>query len=271
MNGNNAALAATVEATVDRLIENGTFGTPGARSLSSRTPDEVARAIKHAFENTTLARHDVVIPQGSISRATKITAKGISSSIPPDDLDLVIDAAIDGDRDATQEILTRIRPLIVRYCRARLHRQENTFAYADDVAQESCLAVLTALPAYKHQDRPFLAFVYGIAAHKVANAYRAAARNRVEPVPEDPDAPDDADPEETALRVELARKMNVLLNDLPKKEREVVVLRVFVGLSVAETAEVVGITPATVRVTQHRALARLRRNLPPNGFPAGDG
>lgn len=266
MNGNNAALtAATVEATVDRLIENGTFGTPGARSLSSRTPDEVARTIKQAFENAPLAGRDVIVPQGSYARATKITATGISSNSSPDDLDLVVHAAIDGDRGATQEILTRIRPLIVRYCRARLHRQENTFAYADDVAQESCLAVLTALPAYKHQDRPFLAFVYGIASHKVANAHRATAHNPTEPVPEDPDVPDDAGPGETVGLAELARKMNVLLNYLPKKEREVVVLRIFVGLSVLETAEAIGTTPHAVRVTQHRALARLRSDLPPNG------
>jgi hypothetical protein len=35
-------------------------------------------------------------------------------------------------------------------------------------------------------------------------------------------------------------------------------LRVVVGLSVEETAEVVGSTPGAVRVAQHRALSRLR-------------
>ena len=34
------------------------------------------------------------------------------------------------------------------------------------------MAVMTALPRYEDQGRPFMAFVYGIAAHKVADARR---------------------------------------------------------------------------------------------------
>ena len=52
-----------------------------------------------------------------------------------------------------------------------------------------------------------------------------------------------------------------LLEVLPAKQREIVVLRVVVGLSAEETADAVGSTPGAVRVAQHRALARLRRLL----------
>jgi RNA polymerase sigma-70 factor (ECF subfamily) len=45
---------------------------------------------------------------------------------------------------------------------------------------------------------------------------------------------------------------------LPAKQREILVLRVVVGLSAEETADAVGATPGQVRVAQHRALARLR-------------
>jgi RNA polymerase sigma-70 factor (ECF subfamily) len=48
---------------------------------------------------------------------------------------------------------------------------------------------------------------------------------------------------------------------LPDKQREIVVLRVVVGLSAEETADAVGSTPGAVRVAQHRALARLRKVL----------
>ena len=48
--------------------------------------------------------------------------------------------------------------------------------------KKSCLAVLTALPNYRVQGKPFLAFVYGIAAHKVIDAHRAVTRGRTEPV-----------------------------------------------------------------------------------------
>jgi RNA polymerase sigma-70 factor (ECF subfamily) len=179
-----------------------------------------------------------------------------------DGLDASVGAAVEGEPRAIEAVLASIRPLVVRYCRARVGRQERNFASADDVAQEVCLAVLTALPSYRDQGRPFLAFVYGIAAHKVADAHRAAGRNRSEPVADVPDEPEtDAGPEQRALRQELTKEMGELLQVLPEKQREIVLLRVVVGLSAEETAEAVGSTPGAVRVAQHRALARLRKAL----------
>jgi RNA polymerase sigma-70 factor (ECF subfamily) len=178
----------------------------------------------------------------------------------PDDL---VAAAMAGDRQAVGRVLTIIRPLVVRYCRARLGAPDRSSASADDVAQEVCLAVLTALPGYRVQGKPFLAFVYGIAAHKVIDAHRASARNRSEPVAEIPDATESTDgPEQRALRLELSGEMGRLLDQLPDKQREILVLRVVVGLSAEETADAVGSTPGAVRVAQHRALARLRKNMP---------
>ena len=42
----------------------------------------------------------------------------------------------------------------------------------DDLAQEVCLALLSALPSYQDMGRPFGAFAFAIAAHKVADAAR---------------------------------------------------------------------------------------------------
>lgn len=165
-------------------------------------------------------------------------------------------AAIAGDRVAVERVLKTIRPLVVRYCRARLGRYERTFASADDVAQEVCVAVLTSLSTYRDQGRPFLAFVYGIAAHKVIDAHRAAGRNKSDPVSDVPDSVEVADgPEQKALQFEAAGEMGRLLEVLPEKQREILVLRVVNGLSAEETAEMVGTTPGAVRVAQHRALS----------------
>ena len=168
-----------------------------------------------------------------------------------------------GDHQAVGTLIALIRPMVVRYCRARLGRVDRTSVSADDVAQEVCLAVLTALPGYRVQGRPFLAFVYGIASHKVIDAHRAATRNRSEPVADIPDSVESADgPEQRALRIELSSEMGKLLDTLPDKQREILVLRVVVGLSAEETAEAVGSTPGAVRAAQHRALARLRKSMP---------
>ena len=95
-------------------------------------------------------------------------------------LDAVVADAVAGDRDALRTVLETVRPIVLRYCRARIGTTERSGYSADDVAQEVCLAVITALPRYKDQGRPFLAFVYGIAAHKVADTHRAAGRNKAD-------------------------------------------------------------------------------------------
>lgn len=124
------------------------------------------------------------------------------------------------------------------------------------------MAAITALPRYKDQGRPFLAFVYGIAAHKVADAHRAAARNRSDPTDVVPERSSlDAGPEQMALDAEASARMNKLLAVLPDKQREILILRVVVGMSAEETADAVGSTPGAVRVAQHRALARLKAQI----------
>ena len=177
-------------------------------------------------------------------------------------LESLLRASVAGDLRARERLLAEIHPLVLRYCRARLGRQETVMGSADDVAQEVCLAVVNALPGYTLRGLSFRAFVYGIAAHKVTDAFRAIGRNRAEPVADIPDSPLVHDgPEYHLLQVELTERLGALLHVLTPRQREVLVLRIAVGLSAEETAQVVGSTPGAVRVTQHRALNRLRRKV----------
>ena len=128
------------------------------------------------------------------------------------------------------------------------------------------MAAIQALPRYQDQGRPFLAFVYGIASHKVADAHRAAARNRSDPTDVVPERYSlDVGPEQMALQADSAARMTKLLALLPEKQREILTLRIVVGLSAEETAEAVGSTPGAVRVAQHRALARLKAEIAGSG------
>jgi RNA polymerase sigma-70 factor, ECF subfamily len=188
-------------------------------------------------------------------------------TIPGERLDAVVAEAVAGDRDALREVLETIRPVVVRYCRARIGTAERSGLSADDVAQEVCLAAMMALPRYQDQGRPFLAFVYGIAAHKVADAHRAAGRNRAEPTEVVPErSSGDAGPEQLAINADAGERMNALLKVLPEKQREILILRVVVGLSAEETADAVGSTAGAVRVAQHRALARLKTEIVATGY-----
>jgi len=284
---------------LSNLLERSSLGTEGARLLRRRA-DDVASAAATAerrdravsYQPIMQANHMAHRPiqseavpgsAGSVTRGRHVPmwinkrravpavaetrTRGLGPEISAmsgvgDDLDLLVSAAVDGDRDAIAGVLGHVHRLVTRYCRARIGSHENTFASADHLAQEVCLAVLAVLPSYRDQNRSFLAFVYGIAAHKVADAHRSVVRNRAEPVPELADFPVLAGgPEQQATQGELADRMTKLLSTLPDEQREILVLRVVVGLSAEETAEAMGSTPAAVRVAQHRALDRLRNAL----------
>jgi RNA polymerase sigma-70 factor (ECF subfamily) len=163
-----------------------------------------------------------------------------------------------GHADAIESLLQSVRPMVVRYCRARLGWMAGYYQAADDVAQEVCIAVLSALPSYRDMGRPFASFVFGIAAHKVTDAVRSATRLAV-PTEDLPDSPDDhPGPEETVVACAEAEHARTLLAQLPAQQRELLTLRLVSGLSAVETGNALGMSAGAVRVAQHRALARLR-------------
>jgi RNA polymerase sigma-70 factor (ECF subfamily) len=179
----------------------------------------------------------------------------------PGPLQHLASLAVTGDPQATDELLGAVHRMVHRYCRARLSRFPGAEHAADDVAQEVCIAVLTALPRYRDEGKPFEAFVYRVAANKVADAqrmsFRSAVPTAVIPETEDPGA----GPEALAVRSSDAREVRALLEELPENLRELLVLRVAVGLSAEETGRALSMTPGAVRVAQHRAVAKLRGML----------
>ena len=178
------------------------------------------------------------------------------------DLESVAKAAGEGDRDAIAAVLAAIQPKVIRYCRARIGSSRQGYASADDVAQDVLLAVFTAIPSYQDTGRNFFAFVFGIAAHKVADFHRKQQRDRsttVADVPERADA--GSGPEPALLQAELQYMVRELLGTLPDAQQDILVHRVIDEMTSEQTAELLSSTPGAVRVAQHRALDKLRRRL----------
>lgn len=169
--------------------------------------------------------------------------------------------AVAGDREARERVLAIVYPLVRRYCFARLGRGALR-AVAEDVSHEACVALMTALPRYCDRGSSFLTYVYAIAGHKVIDARRAAGR-ACAPLEDAGDvACPDAGPEERAIAGERGTWARSLVETLPPRQREIVVMRLVRGMSATETADALGTTPGAVRIAQHRALARLRSRLP---------
>ena len=127
-----------------------------------------------------------------------------------------------GARGIDVRLMAEVRPAVTRYCRARMGCDER----AAVVARAVCRTITATAPA-TDDEAALTAFVYQTAAGAVDEAGPAAG-----------------------LPPHLAQ--------LPPGEREVLVLRVAVGLSAERTAAALGATPDLVRRVQHQALRRLR-------------
>jgi RNA polymerase sigma-70 factor, ECF subfamily len=174
------------------------------------------------------------------------------------ELDELATRAAAGHTPSLDRLLQHVRPLVVRYCRARIGATVG-MSTPDDVAQDVLLALYHALERWRPGETRVMAFVYGIASNKVVDAFRAAGRNRSVPTDILPDTADGAaGPETIAVLGTQITELRLLLEQLPEHHREVLVLRVALGLSAEETARIVGSTAGAVRVTQHRALTKLR-------------
>ena len=131
---------------------------------------------------------------------------------------------------------------------------------AEDVVQE----VFTKLHARRDRVQPRgdqLAYVRAC----VLNACRTVLRRRAVRRPLGGRAPLPELPHESAehevIQAESRRQVLAALATLPRRRREVLVLRYYLGLREAEIAAVLGITPGTVKSTTARGLGALARAL----------
>ncbi|MET9002967.1 sigma-70 family RNA polymerase sigma factor [Amycolatopsis sp. Hca4] len=193
------------------------------------------------------------------------SAKGGATPTATFSLDpALVVAAVQGNRTAVAGLLRALRPVVFRYCLGRLRTWQDGSSDAEDCAQDVLLAIVRALPGYRHGPDGFVPFVFGIAAHKVSDFHRRRARDRTSPVAELPPGASGG-PDPTGDEVERSAALDWssgLLDTLPARQREILVLRIILGMTAEETAAAVGLGSAgAVRVAQHRALATLRRSL----------
>lgn len=169
----------------------------------------------------------------------------------------LVSKAQTGNSAALDELLTQLTPIITSYCKARLSSYAGGRDTAEDVAQETLLTVYRALGDYVDRGLPFTAWVYAIAARKVADAQRGVLKAPT-PVAEVPEAADAGpSPEDRLLTAARDDELRTLLDNLPERTRTVLMLRAE-GLSAERAGEYVGLSAGSARVTYHRGVARLR-------------
>jgi RNA polymerase sigma factor (sigma-70 family) len=141
-------------------------------------------------------------------------------------------------------------------------------AEPDDLVGEVFLQVVRDLHRFAGDERAFRAWAFTIARHRLLDDARARRRRPVEPAPPETldriTAPDSA--EETLDRIS-DRRLRDLVQGLVPDQRDVLLLRIFAGLTVPEIAAALGKRPGAVKALQRRGLAALRRELDRQGVP----
>ncbi|MDN4476768.1 RNA polymerase sigma factor [Demequina sp. SYSU T00192] len=135
----------------------------------------------------------------------------------------------------------------------------------EDEAADTFLNVARGIASFTGGEGDFRSWVFSIAHRRMVDAHRRSGRRPEAPVADETLAllVREAAPsaEQHALLRGQAETVDRLLCRLNARQREVLLLRVVAGLSVKETAEVVGASESAVKVAQHRAVAALRRDL----------
>jgi RNA polymerase sigma-70 factor (ECF subfamily) len=168
--------------------------------------------------------------------------------------DEVVAAAKRGEQDAWRTLYGAHAGRLVIWLQTR--SGSDGAVAAEDVAAQTWLIAAEKVRDYTGNADEFGAWLFGIARRVAANVQRRSGRRRTDPVADTPVAPIDG-PEATVAGSVWVRE---LLAGLTPRERDVVACVDVVGLSVADAARALGITPVAVRVARHRALRRLRRD-----------
>lgn len=142
-----------------------------------------------------------------------------------------------------------------------LHRRTLQREVAEDLTSTVFLKALDSIRSYDPQRGVFRAWLYRIARNALIDFYRSSARTNVSIENVWDLASDDI----TSLAAEKAidaAKLHDAMKIFTPDQREIVMLRIWEGLSYAEIAELTGKTEGNAKVMFSRALVELRTRLP---------
>ena len=130
---------------------------------------------------------------------------------------------------------------------------------AGDVLQETLYRSYTGLSRFRFRASP-ATWLLRICRNVCHEENRRSVR--LAPLPDDY-AGESVTPcfERDRDRSVVAERLWTVLDELPPRQREVVTLRFFEELSVADTAQIMGCRPGTVKAHLHKALASLKKRM----------
>ncbi len=167
--------------------------------------------------------------------------------------------ACQGSVEAFGTLYEQLSPAVFRFMIAHVSNAHD----AEDLTADVFMRAWEALPRYRQQGVPFLAYLLRIARNLLIDFYRKKENNiQTEAVEDNFEIPDKTvGLLENMQAFQDRQELYLALRNLREEHRTVLVLRFIEGYDVEKTAYLMERTQSGVRVLTHRALSSLRAQL----------
>jgi RNA polymerase sigma-70 factor, ECF subfamily len=171
----------------------------------------------------------------------------------------LVAAAQQGDQAAFGQLYDRYVDVVFRFVLFRVGDRP----LAEDLTSETFLRALRRISSVSYQGRDVGAWFVTIARNLVLDHVKSS-RYRLEMTTADilDSSADDRGPEHEVVEEATATELMRCVAQLGRDQQECIMLRFMQGLSVSETAAVMGRNEGAVKALQHRAVRRLAQLLP---------
>jgi RNA polymerase sigma-70 factor, ECF subfamily len=171
----------------------------------------------------------------------------------------LVDLARGGDAEAFGQLYDHYHGSVYRFVYHRTRSQ----SLAEDLTSETFLRALRNMSGFRWQGKDFGAWLMTIARNLCTDHFKAG-RTRLELTTEDMGAHDDTTegPESTVLATLTNEVLLDGLRQLSEEQRDCLIMRFLQGLSIAETAAVLGRSEGAVKQLQLRGVRNLAKLIP---------
>ena len=171
----------------------------------------------------------------------------------------LVELARKGDADAFGLLYDHYQASVYRF----LFYRTRSATLAEDLTSETFFRALRSMTSFRWQGKDFGAWLMTIARNLATDHFKAG-RTRLEMTTEDMGVHDDATegPESTVLAGLTNEILLRALKELPAEQRDCLVMRFLQGMSIAETAAVLGRSDGAVKQLQLRGVRNLAKLMP---------
>ena len=171
----------------------------------------------------------------------------------------LVELARTGDSEAFGQLYDHYQASVYRF----LYYRVGSVQLAEDLTAETFFRALRSMSTFRWQGKDFGAWLMTIARNLTTDHFKAG-RTRLESTTEDMSTLDTTTegPEGAVLASLTNEALLAALAELPTEQRDCLVMRFLQGLSIAETAEVLGRSAGAVKQLQLRGVRNLGRILP---------